>query len=135
MRPRSDCMTLERVRQALRSTTRPLTAYDLELIVYLDHRNVRAYLRILKNAGEIHISDWVRSASVGPPTPAWGYGEGKDKSRPTAKSAAQRRRKARKSQDLRDREALIKRALRSKGVMYVDGAPVLNTMDLKKHGA
>lgn len=53
---------------------------DLEEALHITRRNLRPYLKLMKDAGMIHVAGWQQK--TGPALPLWKLGAGKDKPRP-----------------------------------------------------
>lgn len=92
MKSRAEHPNRERIANELRKGT-PLTKFDLELRCFLSLRNVNAYLKVMREAGDIYIHGYRRDTPHGPPTTVWAWGEGIDakKPRPMTKRETSRR--------------------------------------------
>lgn len=74
---------------------KPLSKYDLELRCHLAMRNVNAYLKVMHEAGEIHIAGYRRDSPHGSPTTMWAYGQGVDAKKPRPRTKAEQSRRYR----------------------------------------
>lgn len=115
MKRREEHPNRERIAKELRKGE-PLTKFDLELRCFLSLRNVNAYLKIMREAGEIHIHSYRRDTPHGSPTTVWIWGAGKDAKRPKPLTMAQ---VARRYRD-RNPEAVIREIVRKRKLRYAD---------------
>jgi hypothetical protein len=109
MKRREDHPNRERIAKELRKGE-PLTKFDLELRCFLALRNVNAYLKIMHEAGEIHIHSYRRDSPHGSPTTVWIWGAGTDAKRPKPQTSAAKSRKYRKLNP----EAVIREIMRKR---------------------
>ena len=109
MKSRAEHPNRERIAKELRKGA-PLTKFDLELRCFLALRNVNAYLKIMHEAGDIHIHSYRRDTPHGSPTTVWAWGAGVDakKPRPLTKREASRRYRQ------RNPEAVIREIMRKR---------------------
>lgn len=123
MLPRSIHPTMTRIKCELQKPGAKLTAYDLELRVFVDVRNIRPYLKILKEQGSIYIYSWRKDAPQGPwiPVYAWNKDGMEDAVKPDRRTVTEQRRKFREKERVKEREAARKRAKR-----------VISKLDLSK---
>lgn len=115
MKPRSQHPTRERIATELRKGV-PLSKYTLEARCFVAMRNVNAYLKIMHEAGEIHIAEYRRDTPHGSPTKMWVWGEGKDARKPKPKTMAQKSREYRE----RNPEAVIRDIMRKRRNRYME---------------
>lgn len=88
MKSRAEHPNRDRIAAELRKGA-PLTKFDLELRCHLSLRNVNAYLKVMREAGDIHIHGYRRDTPHGPPTTVWAWGAGVDAKKPRPKTCAQ----------------------------------------------
>lgn len=67
----------------------PLSKYDLSERCGITIRNINAYLKLMHEAGEIHLYAWHVISKYGSPTRFWLYGPGEDAPKPKPKTKAQ----------------------------------------------
>lgn len=91
----------------------PMTKYQISETCHLAIRNVNAYLKILREAGEVYIHSWIRVGNAGGPwTRVWGYGKEKDAKRPKPLTAVEKSRKRRQDPEVCIQAMMQKRAAR-----------------------
>lgn len=120
-----------KVKRELQKSPTPLTAFDLELLVFVDIRNVREYLKILHTGKEIHISGWRREISHGPWIPAYSWGQNEDAPKPARRTATESSRKHRTKEGVKEREAARKKARRALKKIPFDQSLVSLTLGIK----
>jgi hypothetical protein len=112
MLPRRQQPSYGRIRELFEAGER-LSAHDVEARVFIDVRNAREYLKLLRQDGVIRIVAWRRDSPHGLPTPVFGLADGKrDTPRPKPMTGVEKSRKRRKDPDVRDGEARKKRCAR-----------------------
>lgn len=89
----------------------PLSMKEIGEIACVSPRCVREYLRELKSEGKARIAEW-RDNSPGSPTPLWVLGTGEDAEKPVPVTEAERRRRDRAKDGVKELEAARKRAKR-----------------------
>lgn len=109
MKSRAEHPNRQRIANELRKGA-PLTKFDLELRCHLSVRNVNAYLKVMHEAGDIHIHGYRRDTPHGPPTTVWAWGTGKDAKKPRPRTYAEIARSYRK----RNPEAVIREIKRKR---------------------
>lgn len=112
MKPRAEHPNMERIKALFREGLH-LTALDIEARVFIDRKNARHYLRILKDEDAIHIARWRRDAVQGPPAPVYVWGPGKDAEKPSPLTPAERQARNRACPEFKARDAARKRARRA----------------------
>lgn len=123
MKSRAEHPNRERIAIELRKG-QPLTKFDLELRCFIAARNVNAYLKIMHEAGDIHIHSYRRDTPHGCPTTVWVWGSGEDakKPRPLSKKAAARKYRERNPEAV-VREIMRKRRKRESIHGHCNGVP------------
>ena len=113
MLPRELHPNYSRILKAIRESSRPLSGYDLELRCFLDVRNVRVYLKLMHSQRKVHIRDWRRDAPRGPWVPLYCYGANDNEpSKPHVLTLAERRKRWRQNEGVKEKEAARKRSKR-----------------------
>lgn len=112
MLPRSMNPTMARVRREFESGSK-LTFHDLEARCFIDARNAREYLKILYSDKEIRVASWRRDSPQGPWVPEYLWGPGEDAIKPHIQTTAERKRKRRLAQEVREREDARRRSKRT----------------------
>lgn len=104
--------TRERIAKELQKGA-PLSKYDIEARCFVSTRNANNYLKLMHEAGEIHISAYHQISGHGTPTRYWSYGFGEDVKKPRRKTQSQKAKayRARHPEKCID-SALAKRAMR-----------------------
>lgn len=112
MLPRIMHPTMQRLRLEFMTGAR-LTFHDVEARCFISARNGREYLKLLHSEGEIHICDWRRDSPQGPWVPVYLYG-GNDNEplKPNVTSNAERRKRWRQNEGVKEKEAALKRGKR-----------------------
>lgn len=87
--PRERHPTRQRIANELKKGT-PLSKYDIEARCFVSTRNANNYLKLMHEAGEIHISAYHQISGHGTPTRYWSYGFGEDAKKPRRKSQSQK---------------------------------------------
>lgn len=109
MKSRAEHPNRQRIANELRKGA-PLTKFDLELRCHLSVRNVNAYLKVMHEAGDIHIHGYRRDTPHGPPTTVWAWGSGVDARKPRPQTQRETSRKYRQ----RNPEAVIREIKRKR---------------------
>lgn len=78
MRPRSEQPVVALILRDLKDG--PATVDDLEQVIGIHRRNLRAYLKLMNEQLLVHIGGWEQR--TGPALPVWHFGTGKNKKRP-----------------------------------------------------
>lgn len=97
MLPRSLNHTMAKLRELFNQGL-PLTANDVESRLFIDSKNGREYLKILKAEGAIFIANWRRDSMHGPWTPVFRVrlsDSDRDAVKPPRMTAAESRRRLR----------------------------------------
>ena len=68
----------------------PLSKYDLERRCFVTKRNINEYLKLMHQAGEIHIAAYHQIRGRGSMSRYWLYGSGEDAKYPKRKTQAQK---------------------------------------------
>lgn len=79
MRPRAEQPVRTLILRDLESG--PATPYDLAAAIGIHVRNMRPYVKLMHEAGEIHVCDYERGHQ-GPPRRVYAIGQRKDKPQP-----------------------------------------------------
>lgn len=115
MKSRAEHPNRQRIAKELQKGA-PLTKFDLELRCFLSMRTVNAYLKVMHEAGDIHIFGYRRDTPHGPPTTVWKWGAGKDAKKPRPRTYAETSRKYRRCNP----EAVIREIKRKRVKRYMD---------------
>lgn len=86
--PRSRHPTRQRIAGELQKGI-PLSKYDIEQRCFVHRRTVNEYLKLMHQAGEIHIAAYHRISGRGSMSRYWLYGSGEDAECPKRKTQAQ----------------------------------------------
>lgn len=109
---RHNNITRDRITKRLQERG-PMTKYQISEVCHVTIRNVNAYLKVLREAKEVYIHDWIRVGTAGGPwTKVWGYGNERNAKRPKPLTAAEKTRKRRQDPEVCIQEMMRKRAIR-----------------------
>lgn len=90
-----------------------LTFHDVEARCFIDARNAREYLKLLHTSEEIRVISWRRDSPQGPWVAVYVWGPGEDAIKPHIQTTAERKRKRRLAQEVREREDARRRSKRT----------------------
>ena len=113
MKCRADNATRQRIAKELQKGA-PLSKFDIEARCFISIRNANNYLKLMHEAGEIHIAGYERLSPHGSPTTMWAHGQGVDAKKPKPKSDKQKSREYR----ARNPEAVIRETMRKRAQRY-----------------
>lgn len=93
----------------------PMTKYQIAEVCFVAPRNINAYLKLMKQDGEVRVQEWIRSGTGGGAwTKVWGLGSERNAHKPKPMTKAEQARKYREENP----EAAIEEVIKKRSKRY-----------------